>query len=248
MKSRALRKSLAVQHLIKGCVMNKTSKPARIALIHALSLSLAPVLQVFEEHWPEAELVNILDDSLSVDLRRAQTLTGQITRRIISLGEYAHDAGADAILFTCSAFGEAIDALEATLDIPVLKPNEAMFDEAILAGGKIGMLTTFGPSVPSMEAEFQEQAASLTCPPVLKTVLVEEAMNKLSSGDVEGHNRLLKQAALFYFAHFDIVMLAQFSTAQAFNSVSSVTSGRTLTSPKSAVLRLKDKVSPRQVR
>ena len=216
-----------------------TAKIKRITLIHALPFSIDPVRQAFEEYWPEAELVNLLDDSLSLDLKRAQTITEDIINRIATLGEYAHGIGADGILYTCSAFGKAIDSVKQNLDIPVLKPNEAMFEEAIQLGGTIGMLTTFGPSVKSMQDEFSELAATRNADDQLTTLLVEEAMTRLSEGDGPGHNRLLRQAAAEHFTNFDIVMLAQFSTAQACISVSEVFKGKILTSPKSAVLKLK---------
>ncbi len=216
------------------------SKTRRIALIHALPFSISPIRHAFEEHWPEAELVNLLDDSLSVDLKRSQTLTEEIIGRIVTLGDYAHGIGADGILYTCSAFGKAIDIVKRNLDIPVLKPNEAMFEEALQKGGRIGMLTTFGPSIASMEAEFIEHAAGCNSNTPLTTILVSEAMTMLGDGDAAGHNKALQLAAERHCANFDLIMLAQFSTAQAFSSVSKVVSGRVLTSPQGAVLKLKN--------
>ena len=42
----------------------------RIALIHALKHSPAPIAASFAKLWPEAQLMNLLDDSLSADLAR----------------------------------------------------------------------------------------------------------------------------------------------------------------------------------
>ena len=42
----------------------------RIALIHALSHSVAPINEAFARDWPEAVRMNLLDDSLSADLAR----------------------------------------------------------------------------------------------------------------------------------------------------------------------------------
>ncbi len=79
--------------------------------------------------------------------------------------------GADAILYTCSAFGAAIDQAARELPIPVLKPNEAMFETAFAAGARIGMLATSPPAVASMEEEFAADAHRLGRAVTLKTVL-----------------------------------------------------------------------------
>jgi len=57
--------------------------------------------------------MNLLDDSLSSDLARDGVLTPFITRRFLDLADYSRRTGADAILFTCSAFGACIDAVKA---------------------------------------------------------------------------------------------------------------------------------------
>src|SRR4051794_31758900 len=104
--------------------------PMRIALIHALRHSPPPVEAAFSRLWPEARLMNLLDDSLSADLMREGQLTDAMTGRFLDLAHYAMRTGADGILFTCSAFGPCIDACrEALAPLPVLKPNEAMIEE-----------------------------------------------------------------------------------------------------------------------
>ena len=156
------------------------NKKIRIVLIHAMPFSIDPIEQAFTKLWPEAQTVNVLDDSLSLDLLEAGSLTEKITGRIVTLAEYGLGIGADGILFTCSAFGDAIEQAKEKLKIPVLKPNEAMFEEVLKAGTKIGMLATFGPSIPSMESEFVALAEQTNTKAQLTSLLEEEA-----SGSIE---------------------------------------------------------------
>src|ERR1700758_4705662 len=129
----------------------------RIALIHALKHSLAPIAASFARLWPEAELMNLLDDSLSADLARDGRLTKAMTERFLSLGRYAAGTGANGILFTCSAFGPCIEAVaRAHAPMPVLKPNEAMIEQAVARGRRIGLLSTFAPTLASMPPEFPD--------------------------------------------------------------------------------------------
>src|SRR3954447_15947304 len=115
----------------------------RIALIHALKHSIVPVEASFARLWPEARLMNLLDDSLSADVARDGRLTDAMTARFLSLGRYAAGTGAEAILFTCSAFGPCIEAVaRAEAPMPVLKPNEAMVEQAA-RGRRVGLLATF---------------------------------------------------------------------------------------------------------
>jgi aspartate/glutamate racemase len=215
-----------------------TTPTMRIALIHAVSVAMEPVTQAFARSWPEAELVNMLDDSLSRDRARDATLTPAICARIDVLADYAYGAGAVGILFTCSAFGPAIEAVARRLPIPVLKPNEAMFSESFKQGQKLGMLATFGPSVATMEDEFNEQAQHERSRPRVKTVLVEGAMDALRAGDTERHNALIAQRAN-ELADCDAIMLAHFSTSRAADAVAAVVRCPVLTSPGTAVALLK---------
>ena len=135
----------------------------RIALIHATPAAVGPIEAAFAETWPEPDLVNLLDDSLSRDRALAADLTESMYRRFDALGGYAVSIGVDAILFTCSAFGPAIERVARAAAIPVLKPNEAMFAEAIARGGQIGMLATFGlGAVAVLGAPFEAVAAAIT--------------------------------------------------------------------------------------
>jgi Asp/Glu/hydantoin racemase len=210
----------------------------RIALVHATPVAVEPIRDAFQRAWPEAETVNLLDDSLTPDRAATTDLTERISERILRLATYGRDIGSDAVLFTCSAFGPAIEAAARALPIPVLKPNEAMFEDAIRQGDRIGMIATFGPAVGTMEAEFRDEARRLNSSARLRTELVEDAMTALRAGDAETHNRLVAERAT-RLGDCQAIVLAHFSTARAVEAVRRTVKQPVLTSPEAAVARLK---------
>jgi Asp/Glu/hydantoin racemase len=204
----------------------------RIALIHALRHSPPPVETAFAALWPEARLMNLLDDSLSADLARDGAITDAMTRRFLDLSAYALGTGCQGILFTCSAFGPCIDAVKAAHPgAPVLKPNEAMIEEAAAVGRRIGLMATFGPTLATMPSEFPSEIA-------LEPKFVEGALAALDRGDVGEHDRLAAQAA-GDLAGCDAIALAQFSLARAAPLVAAASGRPVLTTPESAVRKMK---------
>ena len=204
----------------------------RIALVHALKHSIVPIEASFARLWPEATLMNLLDDSLSADLARDGKLTDAMTERFRSIGRYAASTGTDGILFTCSAFGPCIEAVAGErAPMPVLKPNEAMIEEAAKSGRKVGLLSSFPPTLASMPREFP---ASIQLMPKL----AEGAMAALDRGDRAEHDRLVVEASKD-LRDCDVIALAQYSMAPAAEQVARVTGRPVLTTPDSAVMKLK---------
>ena len=211
---------------------------SRIVLIHAVKMAIDPITASFQSHWPEAELVNLLDDSLSKDRAASKQLNKNMIDRFSCLGKYAASIKADGILFTCSAFGPAIEAVAQEHTIPILKPNEAMFAMASKIGGKIGMLVTFKNSIQSMTQEFEHMVDNNEAKVVLRTQLVEDAMELLNQSNIESHNKLLVKHAKT-MDDCNAIMLAQFSMAIAYDAINKQINVPILTAPDAAVKLLK---------
>ncbi|RFC68018.1 MULTISPECIES: aspartate/glutamate racemase family protein [Mesorhizobium] len=217
----------------------------RIALIHALEESVAPARIAFAETWPEAFCFDLLDTSLSVDRALAGELDAAMMQRFATLANYASTSTgkggkAAGILFTCSAFGPAIDAIKARLTIPVLRPNEAAFSQALEKGTRFLLMVSFQPSEATLKAEFEEMARQRGKSISLTTVVVEGAMQALKSGDSPQHDALLAEAAARYAGLVDTVVLGQFSQARARSAVQRSMPGATvLTTPHSAVVEMR---------
>ena len=210
----------------------------RIALIHALKHSIPAIEEAFARLWPEAQLANLLDDSLSADLARDGALTTAMHQRFLTLARYAASSGADGILFTCSAFGPCIEACARDLaPLPVLKPNEAMIEEAIALAGpeaRIALMATFAPTLASMPAEFAAAAPKMTLVPCL----AEGALAAMDRGDLEGHDQAAARTAAG-LKHVDAIVLTQFSLARAHPLVAAASGRPVLTTPDSAVRKMR---------
>ncbi len=214
------------------------SKKSRVVLLHGTPVAVEPIQRAFATRWPEAETVDLLDASLSIDRAKDHDLTPRMFERFVELGSYAHRIGAEAILVTCSAFGPAIERMAKELPVPVLKPNEAMFREAIGRGQRIGMLATFAPSVLTMTEEFEQFVGEAGAKATLETIVVEGAMDALRKGDADRHNALIAARAP-ELAHCDAIMLAHFSTSRALAAVTEVVKTPVLTAPDAAVDRIR---------
>lgn len=213
------------------------AKP-RIALIHALAHSIAPVNAELDRAWPGCVRMNLLDDSLSADLATgAEGLDDAMVARFLALADYAVGTGVNGILFTCSAFGPCIDAVARRWpDIPVLKPNEAMIADAVKIGRRIGLVASFAPTLASMPAEFPVGVTVLP-------ILAEGALDALSLGDHALHDRLVVQAAQRAEAQgCDLVALAQFSLARVAGAAEHALRVPVLTTVGSAVRLLRQRV------
>ena len=224
-------------------LVSAQAAPGRLALIHALAHSVAPINEALAAAWPEALRMNLLDDSLSTDLARSAGLDATMTQRFITLADYAVGTGAHAILYTCSAFGPCIEAVARRHpQLPVLKPNEAMIDDALAllggaGGGRIGLLASFGPTLVSMPAEFPSGTP-------LATALAEGALAALDAGDRATHDALCAEAAAqLALQGCTLIVLAQFSLARAAAFVQARTGLPVLTTVDSAVRRLRQHLS-----
>lgn len=98
---------------------------------------MAPIENAFERLWPEAELLSLLDETLYADVSVDGAMAPGVAERIATLVHHAVASGAEAIVVTGSTFGPAVDSARASIDIPVLKADEAMALQAAKRGGAV---------------------------------------------------------------------------------------------------------------
>jgi Asp/Glu/hydantoin racemase len=210
-------------------------------LIHATLLAVEPTLAALREHWPEAKPVNLVDESLQLDAANSDYDGPSFTLRILALAEYQVANGAEGLLFTCSAFSDAIKAAGRALEVPVLRPDEAAIEQALSLGRPVRVLCTFAPTlrvVKRLVAEFRDDPAL----PVTFE-LVEGALEALHEGDGAGHDALIAKAAAR--ANEPVLVLGQYSMARSAGLVEKQAGRPAITGPAHAVRMLRTLVETR---
>ena len=204
-----------------------------------MATAIPPIQHAFKEDWPEAQLSNLLDDDLMPAYTREGGLTPHITERICALALYAARTGADGILFTCSVFPQAEDMAKQLVRVPLLKPDEAMIAAALDAGSRIGVVATNPPAAPAAAAQIEASAKVRGIAIQIVQSVAEGAFAIGNAGDRITHDRMVVEAAKRIADRVDVLCLAQVSMALARGAVQATVKVPVLTSPATAVARLK---------
>jgi hypothetical protein len=207
-----------------------------------MQASMAPIEAAFDALWPDAQRTHLLDDSLPADLERAGAVDDALRERFVALGRYAQRSGADAVLFTCSAFGDAIRAARAALGVPVHAPNAAMLERAVRSGPRLALLATYAPTLASMRPELEAAARVGGHRPEVVYVHVAGALEALRRGDAPAHDERIAAAAAAQ-APGTVIALAQFSMARAAVRAAERVPGPVLTTPEAAVQAVRESLT-----
>ncbi|HYN86945.1 MAG TPA: aspartate/glutamate racemase family protein, partial [Ardenticatenaceae bacterium] len=166
------------------------------------------------ETMPDVKVFNIVDESLINNTIAANQLTPVTARRLAGYIQSAEEAGADAVMVTCSSVGPAVEAARPFVSIPVMRVDQAMADLAVATGRRIGVIatlaTTLGPTSELVRARAEAQGREVEIVPRL----CEGAFQAVISGDTETHDRIVMAGLKELMGQVDVVVLAQASMAR----------------------------------
>jgi aspartate/glutamate racemase len=196
--------------------IQSTSASARkLAFIHTVSGLVSEFEGLAKELLPDWRPFAILDESLLRDTIDRGSLSDLTKRRLATYIWSAVDAGADAIVVTCSTLGPAVDAIAPLCPAPLFRIDEGMAKAAVEHGNRIGVLATLSTTlVPTVDL-LKRQACEAGKDVPIEDVLVEGAFQLLAGGDVEAHDAQIRQALQELSQKVDVVVFAQASMARA---------------------------------
>ncbi len=190
-----------------------------LALLHTGTFLASVFTDLCHEAMPDVEVFNMVDESLIKNTIKANEVTPQTARRLIDHLKSAEEAGADAILVTCSSIGPAVEAAQQFINIPVIRVDVALADKAIGIGSRIGVVatlpTTLEPTVALIKRQAQRQGKAVD----VVSTLCEGAFQAVAKGDTETHDRLVTAGIRELMPQVNVIVLAQASMARAANAI-----------------------------
>jgi Asp/Glu/hydantoin racemase len=183
----------------------------------------------------------MVDESLIKDTIREGYLRRVTIRRLLSQIESAEQAGADAVMVTCSSIGPGVDFGQKLFDIPVIRVDEAMARKAVRMGRKIGVMATLRTTLEPTIALLRDKSAEAGIDIEIVESLCDGAFEAVLAGDQATHDRVLTAALKNDMKGVDVVVLAQASMSGVVKSMPPGTlSMPVLSSPELAVMEARD--------
>lgn len=212
------------------------SHATRVALLHTGAVVISPIMELVKRELADVTAINYLDDRIVADLSDADRAPS-VPVRIADLAKAAAEAGAEAILLTCSSISELAEATSLAVGVPILRIDEAMADEAVATGDRIAVLATLATTCAPTTRLIEERATLAGRSPQLRSIVIDGAFAAVASGDRPTHDKLVAAAIREAAADADVVVLAQASMASAADAAG--VSIPVLTSLESGVKRLR---------
>jgi Asp/Glu/hydantoin racemase len=218
----------------------------KLAIIHTSPATLDVLKTLAAEILPGWEVNNFVDDSILPQLAANGGDVSQVEDRLIAYAGFAEKVGADAILEACSSVGEVVAKMREIVSIPVIRIDEAMAEEAVQRGSRIGVAatlpTTLNPTMRLIQAK--ADAAGKTVE--IETALANGAYQKLMAGDREGHDADLASVLTELVRKVDVVVLAQASMARVVASLPADVQSKFLSSPRLGMERVRSVMAAKQ--
>ena len=172
-------------------------------------------------------------------------VTPDVESAVLAHVRYLESAGAAAVLVTCSSVGEAAEAADGQVAIPVLRVDAPMAHDAVAlaartgARGRVAVLATLASTLGPTGRLVERAAGAAAGTGVAVTVssdVVRGAAAARDAGDDDAADALVARAVAAAAAGADVVVLAQASMARAAELARADVP--VLTSPAGGVARL----------
>jgi Asp/Glu/hydantoin racemase len=212
-----------------------------LGLVHTVAALVARFRELSGELLPDVETFDIVDETLLRDATREGRVSLETARRLFGHLAAAEAHGADAILVTCSSMGGAVDTARSFSGVPLLRVDQAMAEQAVARGRRIGVLATLQSTLGPTAELIRRTSAASGVDAEIRDRVSEGAFDALRSGDADRHDALVRDGLQELLGWADVVVLAQASMARVIDTLDEDERATPiLTSPRLGMERMRD--------
>jgi glutamate racemase len=207
----------------------------KIGVIHTSPATVDLFGRLLRERIPGATVLNLLDDSILLELRDNGNDISAVEPRWRDYARIMSDRGVEIVLNACSSIGALCERVQGDIPQPIVRVDAAMAAEAVRRGNRIGVLATAATTLDPTSNLIRDTAEAAGRTVTVTAELIDDAYAALMAGDQARHDDLVLAALSRSAAANDVVVLAQASMARAAARLDAAAAGKVLSSPAFAV-------------
>jgi Asp/Glu/hydantoin racemase len=218
-----------------------TGPRRRLALVHTVAGLVPRFRELAAELVPDVETFDIVDETLLRDATREGRVSLDTARRLFGHLAAAEGHGADAIVVTCSSMGGAADAARPFAGVPLLRIDQAMAEQAVEHGRRIGVLATLWSTLQPTAKLIERTALDAGREIEVQDRLCDDAFEALRDGDTDRHDAVVRDGLRELIGWADVIVLAQASMARVVDTLTDEERATPiLSSPRLGMERVRD--------
>ena len=216
-----------------------TEPAGRVAFVHTVAALVPRFRELAAELLPGVETFDLVDETLLREATAERRVSLDVARRLFAHLAAAERHGADAIVITCSSVGDVVDAARSFAAVPLIRIDQAMAEQAVERGSRIGVLATLHSTLEPTSALIRRSAEAADRRVEVRDRVCEGAFDALRAGDTDRHDDLVRDGLRELLGWAEVVVLAQASMARVVETLSE-TERRTpiLSSPRLGMERV----------
>jgi Asp/Glu/hydantoin racemase len=219
--------------------MDANREKPKVALISSTRAVFGAMDAAFRAVFPEAETVQILDETLLILFREDGGLSVRSRRKALRMALSAQDSGVDGILVTCSSLSPAVEEIRSFLTIPIVKIDEPMFDHVVQKAESIALVASADTVLKSVGPFVQKKAGHFGRKVSLRPVILADYWPLLQK-DPASFYKAVGEACTRAARECEAVVITQVSMALGREQASPEVRDRVFAAPEYAVRALRE--------
>jgi Asp/Glu/hydantoin racemase len=191
----------------------------KVSFLHTFPALVDVFEKLAEDYLPGAKISHACESAFFDAEFGAGRLSAPEEALLLQYAKVAEASGSDVIVTTCAFLGPTVDKLRNRVRIPWVGVDEAMAEEALRIGKRIGVLATVKSPLDATSNLLTRLASGRGEDICVDARICQGAFEQLSAGDPELHDRIIREHLLAMSEDVDVVVLSQASMARAVGSL-----------------------------